>query len=288
MNQIFNLRRFGRYYVTDLRRCMANYGLSALVTALIGIIAYVFTGLISTVLGTGWTSLPLFGRIVIFCIALVVLIINMPAKCYGFITDKQAGSNWILIPASTTEKFISMLLNVLIVIPVTFVIAYFALDSLIVLIDPNLDTSLMGAMVKAIQSVNGFIAEISSELSPEDLQIFNQLGDNINLLSSVDDTMSIILSFLFGAVFFKTNKAVKTILAWIVASMALSMILTPVLISFGMDFLNQADALTSQADILYWIEDNMNAAMLLDNIFDLALLLALGAATFFRIKTIKH
>lgn len=288
MNQIFNFRRFGRYYVTDLRRCMANYGLSALVTALIGIIAYVFTGLISTILGGEWLSLPLAARIMIFGIAALVLIINMPSKCYGFITDKQAGSNWILTPVSVTEKYISMLLNTLLVIPLVFVAVYFAIDSLIVFLDPDLDTSLISAFINAFRSVGGFLTEINADLDPAELQMFDQIGNKISLWSGTDDIMNIILSFLLGAVFFKRNKAAKTILAWIVLSMAFSIILTPLMVSFGMNFISQAETLTTEADVLYWLEDNIGAAMIFDTVLDLAMFLILSAAIFFRIKTIKH
>lgn len=288
MNDIFNLKRFGKYYITDLRRCIANYGLSLLVTALIGVITYLFLGIITTVVDNGWMSTPLPGRIAAFGVAIIALLINMPSKCYGYITEKQAGSNWILIPASLTEKFVSIILNTLIVIPLAFIAIYFTIDSIIVALDPNLDTSLFGACVTAVSSINEFIAEIGTELSAEEYKAFEMIENNVSLISGIDDCMVIVLSFVLGALVFKKNKAAKTILAWIAVSMAFSIILTPIMFNIGIDIIDQTGAISTEAEALNWVEKNIVGALRLDKFLDLLMLTGFGAAIFFRLKTIKH
>ena len=47
MNNIFDIKRFGQYFLYDLRRAWNNYGLSLLLMGLIPIILYVVYQLIS-------------------------------------------------------------------------------------------------------------------------------------------------------------------------------------------------------------------------------------------------
>ena len=43
-NDIFNFRRFGKYFATDIRTCWANYGLSLLTIAILSpVVIYIIT-----------------------------------------------------------------------------------------------------------------------------------------------------------------------------------------------------------------------------------------------------
>ena len=53
-NDIFDLKRFGNYFVTDIKNAIANYGWSMIILILFGLISYILVGLISTIATYSW------------------------------------------------------------------------------------------------------------------------------------------------------------------------------------------------------------------------------------------
>ena len=54
-NDIFNFRRFGKYFATDIRTCRANYGLSLLTISLIvPTVLYVVLTAFNLLLTSAW------------------------------------------------------------------------------------------------------------------------------------------------------------------------------------------------------------------------------------------
>ena len=118
MNNIFDIKRFGQYFLYDLRRAWNNYGLSLLLMGLIPIILYVVYQLISLVSGRGTGLVPDPMKFVGLFAVLCVVLLGAGTKLYGFVTEKRAGSDFVMLPASTTEKWLSLALMVCIVLPV--------------------------------------------------------------------------------------------------------------------------------------------------------------------------
>lgn len=288
-NNIFNFRRFGKYLVTDLKRCTAQYGLSMLAIVSIGLVSYICVGALGLLSEGEWLSSNTLARAVYLSIASVVLIMTMPSKCYGFVTDKRAGSDWLMLPASTTEKFLSMMLNTLIIIPSAFLICWFVIDWIIVLADPGLETTIIAGARELFVS----ISEIAAESSEVDAIVSGYLLENGTfktgiLFSAVDDIMWMTLTFLLGAVFFKTNKAAKTILTWIAVSTALSFLVTPLVFAvIGPEMINSINGGDAEVAIEFF-NNWFSKALTLDNIIDITLLIGTATAIFFRIRTIKH
>ena len=137
MNNIFDLERFGKYFVYDLKTARSNYGLTMLIVAGVPVILYVLSIIFSTIftLHMQAPSLPL--RIVFFCIATVIMFMSFPAQAYGRITDKKAGSEWVLIPASKLEKYLSMVIITGIIVPLVFFALYFLTDAILSFLDPT-------------------------------------------------------------------------------------------------------------------------------------------------------
>lgn len=288
-NNIFSFSRFGKYLVSDLKRCTAQYGLSMLAIVSIGLVSYICVGALGLMSEGEWLSSNTLARAAYLSIASVVLIMTMPSKCYGFVTDKRAGSDWLMLPASTTEKFLSMMLNTLIIIPSAFLICWLIIDCIIVLADPGLETTIIAGARELFAS----ICEIAAESSEVDAIVSGYLLEDGTfktgiIFSAVDDIMWMTLTFLLGAVFFKTNKAAKTILTWIAVSMALSFIMTPLMIAvIGPEMINSINGSDPEVAIEFFNKWFSNA-MILDNILDITLLIGTATAIFFRIKTIKH
>ena len=98
-NDIFDFRRFGKYFASDIRTCAANYGLSLLaLTMLAPIATELITAGFSLLLDLTWQGAWLGLRVGVFAIAMLCLVVTMPAKCYGKLTDKQYGAFWLMLP----------------------------------------------------------------------------------------------------------------------------------------------------------------------------------------------
>ena len=252
MNEIFNPSRFGKYFVTDLKNCFTNFGMSLAVLGLSGVAFYILGGLLFWSMGADF-GIPDGTLNFIFSIGIVIIVMIMPKKCYGHLTDRLAGPAFMLVPASTFEKFLSMVVNCIVVIPGAFALIFYGSEFLISLIDKGHRFSL---------------AALSGSIMFDDIPI--------NPFSAVDDIGGMIMIFLLGALCFKRHKTTYTLLCMIGLSIAMSMILLPVILNLiSHDPYRIAEKFSSE---YAWMDIS----------YDLILLFACAAGVFFRLKTIKY
>ena len=284
---IFNFNRFGKYFVSDLKTCVANYGLSLLVTAILLPIALYaitvgFNGLMSGI----WDGPDMWLRATCFCIAMICIVVQMPVKCYGRITEKQYGSYWLTLPASRLEKFVSMFLMTCIIVPVIGIASFIGLDTIICALDHTCGGSLLtGAkdLISRMLASGELTLNLANEGVPiEDVQVLN---DVMTQISSpwlyIDEIFGITLPFLMGAVLFKNSKTVKTCIAIFAFSTAVSIISTPFVTKWSADIIN-GDAMRMFDNAIF------RNLVLIDTVSDAIVNIALMAGIWFRIKTLKH
>lgn len=276
MKDIFNIRRFGKYFVSDLRGAAANFGLSLVLLACSGIIVYLFMGFFSLITSGTWDGSGMAIRFATLAISYVVLMISMPPKCYGHMTDKRAGSAWLMIPASTLEKCLSMVLITTLVIPVIFFGLHCGLDAILCAIDPNCGDSFFTIM--------GTIPSLLDEI-PE-IAVAEFVTDMMRPYSFIDDHVYGILVFLLGAICFKKNKSAKTILCLIGLSMGVSMIVSPVVLH---SMVSMAGSLAEISDpSVIFNSPLFNNLKVFDTVSDLVLMAGLLVAVYFRVRTLKY
>jgi len=292
-NDIFNFRRFGKYFATDIRTCRANYGLSLLTISLIvPTVLYVVLTAFNLLLTSAWEGPDLGIRVFAFCVAMFCIIVTMPVKCYGRITEKQYGSFWLTLPASRLEKFISMFLMTCIIVPVTGIAIYLGMDALICAFDHTCGNSLVTGGLELIRKM-GDLQELTMNLANEkitieDAALAQEIVNQINSpLLYIDEIFGITLPFLLGAVFFKNGKTVKTLLVLFAFSTAFSIAITPVMESWASDVMT---GLNDGTAVIRTLFDNglFKNLVLIDTISDTVFNLALMAGIWFRIKTLKH
>ena len=93
-NEIFNFRRFGKYFASDFRTCAANYGLSLLTIAILTPIAtYALIAGFTYLMAGSWEGPQLPVRSVIYGMMMLCMVVTMPVKCYGKITEKRYGTS---------------------------------------------------------------------------------------------------------------------------------------------------------------------------------------------------
>lgn len=285
---VLNMNRFGRYLVTDIKNAVARFGVSLLVMATISLTGYLLAGFFTLIVGEGWHSLGVAGRGIMFGITYLVLVISAPAKIYGFFTDKKEGSEFLMIPASTLEKTLSMILVCCVILPLVFFAVYFSLDQIICLFDRNFGQTLISAFYENR-------ANILESFDTLNAASINMMPDVTKISSPwlyVDDMIESLLIFLLGALIFKSSKPAKTIGCLILISIVLSMIITPIATHGVLEKFKEASSSYMTPQELYdsfpFLSWTVKHAVLVDTISDTIVNLGLSIAIYFRIKKINH
>jgi hypothetical protein len=291
--EVFNLNRFWRYFKSDFDAFISRYGITLLVISTLGLSLDLIIGLFSLTSSGTWQGLigPMRGALFFGTSAMVL--IGSPAKLYGYVTDKKEGSAFLLLPVSTLEKYISMILITCIVVPLMFFMIYFGLDVMVCMIDPTCGTSLFSFIFYS-NDFNLFNDETAMAMSE-----WNEFIDHFRVLLNpalyIDDIIGTSLMFLLGALIFKTSKMGKTLGSIILISIAIQVVITPILAITGLSAikdLNSMDLTQLTADqfktsfpFYSWIGLHLG---LIDTLSDMLVNCLLLFFIWFRVKRIKH
>ena len=267
MNNVFDFSRFGQYFLYDMRRAKNNYLVSLLVMGLMPIAIFIIFQFFSLITGNGVTELPDEVKICAVCIAIFAVMLGAGTKIYGAITEKRAGSDYLMLPASTLEKWLSMVLVICLVLPVVLLVLLLASDGVMSLLFPNAYGNRILDMDFARGMIDGF--------SGEEGFYFNFPG--IMFLNWCEN----LLIFTLGAVCFKKAKVAKTLLCLI----AFSMVTSPLMIlTFGSTHLGTSD-------IQAWFSDPDRAVSTINWTLSIIYTVVLGgllAGLYCRLRTLKH
>ena len=272
MNEIFNFKRFWTYFKYDLKQMWRNHSKAAILIGGASAIIYVIWVLMSLVFAQRWTAPPMAARAVMFGIAYVILIIYT-TRTYGHLTEKKAGSSWLMIPASKAEKYVSMLLVTLIVIPVLFFVVYFLIDGFLSLVDPSYGQALITGISGLYTSVWNTVTNLGAE-SPITFTSSSLVFPTILSL------FSNILYFLLCGICFKKNKIVGAFAILFGLSMVSSLLMGLFLPQYVMNFQANAD----EEQVVNWVVNWMNGSIA----FSCLVTLGLAWGVWRRIKTIQH
>ena len=178
-----------------------------------------------------------------------------------------------MIPASKAEKFVSMLLMTLIVIPVLFFVVYFAIDGFLSLVDPTygqaLITGISGLYTTAVNMITNLGAEFPITFSPSSL-----------IFPSIISLFSNFLYFLLCGICFKKNKIVGAFAILFGLSMVSSLLMGLLVPQYVQNF--SGDVPDEQ--MLRWVVNWVNGSI----IFSCLLTAGLAWGVWRRIKTIQH
>ena len=287
-NDVLNMNRLGRYLVTDVKNAIARYGISLLVIATVSLTGYLLVGFFTMIVGAGWQSMPVAGRLFMMVMSFIVLTISAPAKIYGFITDKKEGSSFLMVPASSLEKTISMILVCCVIVPFAFFAVYLSLDQIVCLFDGKCGDSL----IMAINNGQNFLFDTFQRLSRESNNVIPDYSSLTTPWMYFDDIAQGFLIFLLGALIFKSSKPAKTVGCLILLSIALSMITTPIVMHGAIERFKEAAASNMTPEEIFesfpFISWSMKHAVLVDFISDTIVNIGLAIAIYFRVRKIKH
>lgn len=267
----FNITRLGKTIVNDLRRVWQNYGYSLLILILMPAIFCLIYTFMPLLFGSEFNQASPWARVVVLTITMVSLIVSCPNKVYGNLTDKRFGTDYLMLPASTLEKFISMVVVIAVIVPVVFFVGYMAVDAFLSLVGLYKGGTLLAFIAKSPMMDNEYVT--------------------INLWNAGYFSLALnMLVFLLGAIYFKKGKTALTILSLfaiaVVISSALAFIAPHVAESrwFEDQFINGI--------LPEWLENHVDHLglylNLVINFIRTVEFVIVGSLIYVRLKTLKH
>ncbi len=209
INEIFSFRRFAKCLKFDLINAMSRYGITLAVLSFLGVIVWLFSELITFLYSKAASEedfyLTLVSSIFLFFFAMIIISFGMPSSLYGHITDKRKGSSFIMLPASAEEKFLSMIIVCLVIIPCVFLVVYLSCDALISVLDGNYEST-------------------TELFFPPEIYV-GESGFGMSVVSTYLFFAVQISVFLLGALWFKKHKIIFTILSCLALSIVFSSVL---------------------------------------------------------------
>jgi len=268
MNEKFDFSRFRKYLFHDLKSAAGSFTLSLLVCGCVPLIIVAVTFILSVVSGDG-TSFVVSNsmRLLFIFLSCMVCAISFPMKHYGKLTEKRYGSDWLMVPASSLEKFISMLLLSCAVLPLCLFALMVITDGLVCLLTDVYDEPIL-------RLVYG-----SSGLLP-----LKRLFPNIGMAFHLE-FCGWILMFTLGAILFKKSKTAKTIAAYL-GVVVLFIAILLLVVGSGFTSINGIEGFQDYFDIdevsaKFWLRFAIIS-------FYTVFFALMDIGIYFRIKTLSH
>lgn len=273
MKEIFNFKRFGKFFLYDLRNSKNNYWLSLLICAAMPLIIFAIAQTFSRLFCGTWIYNGLLIQVCSAIMAMIVVLFTYPVKAYGKITDKRAGSAWVMLPASPLEKTLSIILTSCVVLPLVFFGLLFGVDALMGVIFPKMWSEPLASLIWNLGP--------TIEDQSEGIVLMNFPG------ALWYSWTSNVLTFILGSIFFKKAKIGKTFLALFLLGQAISIVCSLVLIgtpAFA-DILNADVNAFEDPSFAFRMLKNFNWFM---GIYLWGYLVIIIGLLWARVKTIKH
>ena len=269
-NEVFSAPRFWSYFKYDLTQMGRGHVKAAVGIGLMGLIFYVLYTAVHLITSDGqWHAPTLSARMFVFGLACFAFLLYQ-TRTYGYLTERRRGSAWLLLPASSFEKWLSMLILTLVVIPLLFLGAYMLVDSLIAWLDPTAGEPILTTAANSIKNLASEMALVN-----EDYLTSWNLGAFASI--SIAWGVANLLFFLLCGICFKMNKILGAFCVIFAAGLLTSLV---GLVLPSVDFAGYEDP--AQAEIAIRNSLKWGTA----GVWILSALLA--GAVFYRIKTLKY
>ena len=210
MNNTLDIKRFGKILKHDGLNFFPNMILALAILWAIPIIIYLFTSLIPS----DETSkvFDAFSRISTIDFIKKIAIIIAPVRLYKYCNDSHQGITYAMLPASTLEKFLSMVIYCVIVTPIIYIAGALTIDSLLALFHGPYNGFAVAYYFDSFAQFDHSIEKSQLVFNEEDaLLLFNSISSTYMLIIGLLGTLMLSSIFMFGNMIFKKHKTAKMI-----------------------------------------------------------------------------
>ena len=211
MNNTLNINRFGKILKHDGLNFFPNLILTLAILWAIPVIVYLAVALMPT--NDTKDAVDAFSRVDLISTLANIAIIIAPARLYRYCNDSRKGIGYAMLPASTLEKFLSMLIYCVIVTPIIYLAGALAIDSILALINGPYEGFAAPIYFDKYAQIDYSIENHDvAGLLDDTWPIFvNSLSPTFLTILSILGTLMLSSVFMFGNMIFKKRKTGKMI-----------------------------------------------------------------------------
>ena len=209
MNNTFNINRFGKILKHDGLNFFPNLILALAILWAIPVIVYLFTALMPGDEEKG--LIDAFSRIDTISVLSTIALIIAPARLYKYCNDSRKGMVYAMLPASTLEKFLSMVIYCVIVTPIIYIAGALAIDSILAIFNGPYEGFAVSYYFDTFSKINAVLDRDNIMLDESWILYYKSLSPTFMLILSALGTLTISSIFMFGNMIFKKHKTGKMI-----------------------------------------------------------------------------
>ena len=212
MNNTFNINRFGKILKHDGLNYFPNIILAFAILWAIPVVVYLFTSLMPT--DETKDVFDTFGRINVIDALTKIAVIIAPVRLYKYCNDSRKGIGYAMLPASTLEKFLSMVFYCTVVTPIIYIAGALAIDSILALFNGPYEGFAISEFFDTMSQIKHQLIN-SGVRWEEDMPVCAEydtlMTPFIRIMLSVFGVLSLSSIFMFGNMIFKKRKTGKMI-----------------------------------------------------------------------------
>lgn len=209
MNNTFNINRFGKILKHDGLNFFPNIILALAIIWAIPVIVFLFTSLMPSDETTQLYD-P-FSRIDIISTLSTIVLIIAPARLYKTCNDPRKGIVYAMLPASTLEKFLSMVFYCVIVTPIIYIVGALAIDTFLALFNGPYEGFAVSYYFDTFAKINAVFERDNVTIDESWILYYKSLSPTFMIILSALGTLTISSIFMFGNMIFKRHKTGKMI-----------------------------------------------------------------------------
>ena len=207
MNNTLNINRFGKILKHDGLNFFPNLILTLAILWAIPVIVYRFAALMPT--NDTKDAFDAFSRVDLISTLANIAIIIAPARLYRYCNDSRKGIGYAMLPASTLEKFLSMIIYCVIVTPIIYVAGALAIDSILALFHGPYEGFAVSVYFDTFAKINAVFQRDGIMLDESFMLYYASISPIFMLILSALGTLTISSIFMFGNMIFKKRKTGK-------------------------------------------------------------------------------
>lgn len=207
MNNTLNINRFGKILKHDGLNFFPNLILTLAILWAIPVIVYLAVALMPT--NDTKDAVDAFSRVDLISTLANIAIIIAPARLYRYCNDSRKGIGYAMLPASTLEKFLSMLIYCVIVTPIVYVAGALAIDSILALFHGPYEGFAVSVYFDTFAKINAVFQRDGIMLDESFMLYYASISPIFMLILSAIGTLTISSIFMFGNMIFKKRKTGK-------------------------------------------------------------------------------
>lgn len=206
MNNTLDFKRLGKVIKRDCASFISNLSLTLIILWAIPVIFWLFSSLTP-----GNDHIEAISRIGFIKTLQTIILILAPARIYKYCNDSRQGIGYAMLPASSLEKFISMVFYCVIVAPIVYLVGALAVDSILAIFAGPYDGFAISAYFDSQAQIKQFFETHPMSFDESWPLMFNSISPTFMILSSIFSTLMLSSIFMLGNMVFKKRKTGKTI-----------------------------------------------------------------------------